>query len=312
MSSEPLTCRICKHSASHVVERLTGEQLRLLWRTLGREFSLPAWGKLVPDYVVELRQCERCGFEFFDPALAGNEAFYRELEHAEYFVENRPEFGRTLQLVRKFGLRRVLDVGCGSGIFLELARQSGCETCGLELNPAAAEKARARGHRVFSRLLHELKPGEVGEGFELITLFQVLEHVPEPVTLLRQAATLLRPGGYISVAVPSAECVLRLVPWDPHQWPPHHLSRWRLGDFAQLARTAQVTLVRTGGDPLLGSEISHFWNVHNQLAPALGKPRRPGNPTAIAAISFLYRKTGMKFLLPHWGSSIYAYFQRAN
>jgi len=301
-------CPLCAHPESRAVEQLSGEELRKLWRAVGRDFSAAAWGKIAPEYIIEPCQCERCGFEFFEPSLAGNEAFYKELEHAEYFVENRPEFGRTLRLARRLGLRRVLDVGCGSGIFLDLARQAGCATWGLELNGAAAEKARAKGHQVFSELLDGLKPGV--KGFDLITLFQVLEHVPEPVPLLRQAAARLGPGGLISVAVPSANGVLRLVPWDPHQWPPHHLTRWRLQDFEQSARAAQLTLIESGGDRLLGSEITHFWKVHNQLAPVLGKPGRLGGPAVLEALSIFYRKTGMKFLLPRWGSSIYAYFRR--
>jgi SAM-dependent methyltransferase len=275
---------------------------------MGREFTAPAWGKIGPDSVIELRRCQHCGFEFFDPSLAGNEIFYRELEHAEYFVENRPEFARTLDFARERGLKRILDVGCGSGIFLDLARAAGAETFGLELNRAAADKAQTKGHKVFNQLLGELPPD--ANGFDLITFFQVLEHVPEPVTLMREAAARLRPGGFIAVAVPSADGVFRLVPRDPHQWPPHHMSRWRLRDFQLLARTTGLELIESGGDNLLGSEINHFWNVHNQLAPAVGKPKRAGSPAIVSLLSFLYRKTGMKFLFPHWGSSIYACFKR--
>jgi SAM-dependent methyltransferase len=294
---------------SKVVEQLTGSELRRLWQSLGHELSAAAWGRLGPEDVVALQQCQRCSFEFFSAALAGNEAFYRELEHPDYFVENRPEFHRTLSFARRRGLRRILDVGCGSGVFLDLARQAGYEACGLELNGAAAAKARAKGHQVFSRLLHELSRAESGGGFDLITLFQVLEHVPDPVAVLWQALGLLNGGGHISVAVPSAEGVFRLLPWDPHQWPPHHISRWRLADFRTLACAANLDLVTSGGDKLLASECEQFWNVHNQLAAALGRPRRPGGPRLVTAASFLYRKMGMKFIFPCWGSSIYAYFR---
>jgi SAM-dependent methyltransferase len=147
-------------------------------------------------------------------------------------------------------------------------------------------------------------------GFDLITFFQVVEHLPDPVTTLKQATALLNPGGYISVAVPSADGVYRLVPWDPHQWPPHHISRWHLKDFGQLARAVPLRLVESGGDILVGSQLEYFWNLHNRLAPALGEPPRWGRETLPAVISFLYRKTGMKFVFPKWGCSIYACFQK--
>ena len=300
-------CPLCTATGAREVERLTGDQLRALWRALGWEFSAAAWGEISPEFVVVLRRCGECEFEFFDPSLAGSERFYRELERTEYFVENRPEFRRTLSFARRRKLTKVLDVGCGSGIFLDMARAAGCETWGLELNGAAAEKARAKGHRIFNSTLPETSHEWFGDGLDLVTFFQVLEHVAEPARLLRQAATLLKAGGCLAVAVPAAEGVLRLVPWDPHQWPPHHITRWRLKDFGEVARSADVSLIESGGDPLLGSEMSYFWELHERLAPVIGRRGRGGGGV-VRLISFIYRKTGMKWLAPRRGSSVYAFF----
>jgi SAM-dependent methyltransferase len=291
-----------------VAAQLTGEQLRRLWRAEGHQFSGEAWGPIGEDFTVALRRCESCGFEYFDPTLAGNEDFYRQLEQKDYFSGVRPEFARTLAFAAQRGLKRVLDVGCGSGLFLDQARAAGLETSGLELNRAAADKARARGHRIFNCLLDGLD--ESAGRFSLVTAFQVLEHVPDPVGLLRQAAARLEPGGCISVAVPSAVGVYRLAPWDPSQWPPHHLTRWRPADLAQLARASGLNLVASGGDVLVGSAIEHFWRCHNRLAPALGRARRPGGAWLPRLLSQVYRKTGMKFLCRAWGESLYAYYHR--
>ncbi len=277
---------------------------------MGREFTPEAWGKIYDDYSVAMRRCERCGFVFFDPSLAGNEVFYRQLEHTEYFCQARPEFTRTLEFTCGKGIRRTLDVGCGSGAFLDLAKKAGCQTFGLELNSAAAEKARAKGHTIYGRLLNELDRDQTSGGFDLITLFQVLEHLPDPVATLKDAAALLNPGGYISVAVPSEEGMCRLAPWDPYNWPPHHLSRWRRADFEQLAGAAHLELVQSGGDVLLGSGIEQLWQLHNRLACVLGKRGRWGGETLPRLVSLVYRKTGMKFLFPRRGRSIYAYFCR--
>ena len=310
MSLVTLGCPLCSSLQAHDSEQLTGAQLRALWRALGWEFSPAAWGAITPEFLVTLWKCEACGFEFFDPTLAGNETFYRELERAEYFVENRPEFQRTLGFARRRGLARVLDVGCGSGIFLDLARAAGCETWGLELNGAAAEKARAKGHRVSNCRLAETPRESFGNGLDLVTFFQVLEHVSEPAQMLRQAAAVLKLGGCVAVAVPAADGVLRLAPSDPHQWPPHHLSRWRLKDFQQLATVSGLTLVESGGDHLLGSEILYFRELQQRLAPILGQAAK--GVGLIRLLTLFYRKTGMKWLFPRRGMSIYAYFERAN
>lgn len=303
-----LACLLCSHTQSRVVHHLTGLQLRALWKEMGREFTASAWGKINEQYVVELRQCSACSFQFFDPSLAGGEAFYQRLDHPDYYTSNRPEFERTLQFAKANGLRRVLDIGCGRGDFLDLAKQAGLETSGIELNRDAAAMARSKSHQIFSRLLHELDRAQTG-GFDLITLFQVLEHVPQPGVLMKQAAAFLNPGGHISVAVPSAQGMYRFAPWEPAQWPPHHLSRWRLADFHTLASVCRIELIGSGGDILLGSGIEQVWNVHNKLAPVLGFRPRWGGKVLPGLLSLSYRKTGMKFFFPHWGTSVYAYFR---
>src|SRR6185369_28762 len=118
-----------------------------------------------------------------------------------------------------------------------------------------------------------------------------------------------KPGGCVAVAVPAADGVLRLAPSDPHQWPPHHLSRWRLKDFQQLATATGLTILESGGDHLLGSEILYFGELQHRLAPTLGQAPKGGG--LIRLLTLFYRKTGMKWLLPRRGMSIYAYFQRS-
>jgi SAM-dependent methyltransferase len=304
-----VSCLVCASDTASVAEKMTGRELRTLWKELNREFTPEAWGRLMDDYTVSLYACGRCGFEFFDPSLAGNETFYQQLEGPDYFSATRPEFARTLDFAVRKGLRSVLDVGCGAGAFLDLARGKGLKTFGLELNRAAAARAREKGHLIFEQLLHELDAARTNK-FDLITLFQVLEHVANPVTILREARTLLSSDGHIAVAVPSAEGVYRMAPWDPHQWPPHHISRWRLTDFERLALAADLQLVERGGDVLLGAHIEHLWTLNNRLAMALNRPARFGGEVAPKIVSFLYRKTGMKHFFPCWGSSIYAYFKR--
>lgn len=303
-------CPLCGGAESGVAEQLSGAQLRQLWKQLGHEFTPDAWGQIHEQYSVKLYRCQRCDFAFFDPRLTGNEAFYRQVEHAGYYAPDRSEFARTLRFAGKKNLRRILDVGCGSGSFLDLAKQAGHEACGIELNGQAAAKARAKGHVVFERLLHELNPTQTGGAFDLITLFQVLEHLSDPVGVMKQASAFLRPGGFISVAVPSAEGIYRFMPLDPHQWPPHHVSRWRRKDFNQLACVADLKLVECGGDVLLGSGIEHLWKEHNSLALVVGRRGYPGGRALPGMLSFVYRKTGMKFIFPRWGHSLYGYFQK--
>ena len=310
MPVTPLSCLVCSSRNLDNSAQLSGREIRLLWRGLGKEFPPEALVGIDEKSNIILWRCADCGFEFFNPALAGNGLFYQCLESGEYYTPGRPEFERTVQMAANAKLTNVLDVGCGAGDFLDLARTAGLRTFGLELNPTAAVKARSKGHAIFDRLLPDVPADACPGGFDLITLFQVLEHVPDPVGILKQASGRLKPGGYVSIAVPSKSGIYRFTQWDPAQWPPHHISRWCLRDFQTLSKQTGLRLTESGGDILLGSAIEHIWLMKRRLAFALGKGSRTPAGLWPGMASWIYRKCGMKLIAPRWGSSIYAYFQK--
>jgi SAM-dependent methyltransferase len=100
------------------------------------------------------------------------------------------------------GRGRYLDVGCGSGAALGVARSLGWHVAGIEPDAAAAQKARA-----FADELHvcDALAASPGSGrFDVVTTLHVLEHVPDPVRLLRRMLDWLAPGGLLIVEVPNA------------------------------------------------------------------------------------------------------------
>jgi SAM-dependent methyltransferase len=305
-----LTCLLCSSKHLKPSDQLSGQEIRALWHEVGKDLPPEAMVGIHDNSNIILWQCTVCGFEFFDPSLAGNSLFYQCLESSEYYSSARPEFQRTTQFAVKQGMTNVLDVGCGGGDFLDLARTAGLRTFGLELNPTAAEKARAKGHEIFNQLLHDIPANACPGGFDLITLFQVLEHVPDPIGIIAQASARLKSGGYISIAVPSKTGICRFLPWDPAQWPPHHISRWNLHDFKTLAQKTNLRLAESGGDILLGTKIEEVLRTRPQLASAIGKRPRTQPGSWPKLISWIYRKSGMKFIAPRWGSSIFCYLQK--
>ena len=98
--------------------------------------------------------------------------------------------------------RRLLDVGAHAGRFMHIAAQEGWDVEGIELNPrTAACAARRTGRPVHQVNAHTLAAGE--HKYAAITLTDVLEHIPEPLMLLKTLARMLEPGGTIAVKVPS-------------------------------------------------------------------------------------------------------------
>jgi len=103
--------------------------------------------------------------------------------------------------------RRLLDYGCGAGLFLELARDRGFDAFGVDLAPDAVERARARGLRAWFGA-----PGDVPEvaagGFDVVTLWSVLAHLPRPIEDLAMLRGLLAPDGVLVVSTVNAESLL--------------------------------------------------------------------------------------------------------
>lgn len=95
--------------------------------------------------------------------------------------------------------RRLLDVGCGEGEFVALASERGWTAVGLELHRGAAEAGAARGVRIVEGGPEALPPGR----YDAITLWNVLDQMPEPGREIRQLLPLLEPAGVLFVRVPN-------------------------------------------------------------------------------------------------------------
>jgi SAM-dependent methyltransferase len=304
-------CFLGCSSQSRIVLTLTREELLTVWRLTGVAFSYEALGKLITVAQVHLYACSGCGFEFFDPRLAGGDQFYSEL-HTKlpgYYAPARPENERNARFAQEHEFRTILDIGCGTGLALDVARQRGLETFGVEFNRGAAEEARSRGHTVFTIPIQELDSRWEGH-FDLISLNQLLEHVPDPISLIKNCIRLLSPRGVIAIAVPGAEGVLRGHPWMALNWPPHHVSRWRRKDLRMLSERCGLIVVRSGGDQLLGSELEGILLANRVHCLALRKTYWGPSPVIIRLLSFLYRKTGMKHVFRSQGHSIFCFLRR--
>ena len=102
--------------------------------------------------------------------------------------------------------RQLLDVGCGNGDFAAFANSVGWVGHGVELDPAAAAVASQQGVRVLGAQVAELR-GRFDGHFDAITLSHLIEHVHDPVGVLKDCRELLKPGGQLWLETPNIESV---------------------------------------------------------------------------------------------------------
>jgi 2-polyprenyl-3-methyl-5-hydroxy-6-metoxy-1,4-benzoquinol methylase len=118
---------------------------------------------------------------------------------------------------------RLLEVGCGSGAMMESMKELGWQVEGVDFDPVAVEQARSKGLTVHLGTLTEQElPGNT---FDAIAANHVIEHVPDPIALLRECRRLLRPGGLLVLITPNASSWghrLYLADWRGLE-PPRHL-----------------------------------------------------------------------------------------
>lgn len=192
---------------------------------------------------LRLWRCASCGLEHFQPLVAGSSGFYAALGRAQqYYSTTRWEFTETVRRLPPDP--DLLDVGCGDGFFLSMV--SGTRRRGIEFNPDAAQRARDKGLQVALTRLEDVPAASADQ----VTLFQVLEHTPDPRGFLAAAARVLRPGGRLFVAVPNNDTWVGEGPSNPLNAPPHHPLRWRAEALRYAARLVDLRLEELLAEPL--------------------------------------------------------------
>jgi SAM-dependent methyltransferase len=198
------TCWICQSNESEPfltgdLRAATSEDLRI---------TDHRYGQTAP-----LFRCSRCGFVFAHPVPSEDLVrLYSELEDPEY-VSGAPYrvqqmaslLDRVLAQAPK--ARTLLDVGAGNGQLVHAAAARGLHAVGVEPSRALSEDARHRGLDVRCGVLSEA--GLDGQVFDLVTCIDVIEHVADPIALLRAMAAYVAPDGVLVVSTPQVDSVAR-------------------------------------------------------------------------------------------------------
>jgi predicted TPR repeat methyltransferase len=176
------------------------------------------------------------------------------------------------------GARRVLDVGCSSGVMGAALRAQGHEVTGLELDADLATSARTRLDRVVEGDVEALARDavEVGGPFDCIVFADVLEHLRDPWSVVTWAATQVAPGGSLVISVPNirhaktfwALAIRRRWPYDPVGiFDRTHLRFFARRNLPDLVAGTGFSIVETRRHAMLTVRHTSRWN---RLAPYMG------------------------------------------
>jgi len=179
---------------------------------------------------------------------------------------------------------QVLDVGCGGGLLSESLAQLGAQVTGIDMAPGPLAVARLHQQksglesiRYLESTAESLAEAEPG-AFDVVTCMEVIEHVPDPASLIAACATLLRPGGQIFfstlnrtpqaflLAIVGAEYVLGMLPRGTHEYEkfirPSELRSWASDAELSFVDIRGITYHPLGDRFSLGSDVAVNYLMH--------------------------------------------------
>ena len=212
----------------------------------------------------DISQCHACQLYFRNPRPTQAEiarsydtgVTFEAWQHEE--AARARMWDRRLAILQRYANgRRLLDVGTGDGRFLATALKAGYAVTGTEVSKAGAAFAQQRGFNVHFGQITDLTFPKAS--FDAVTIWHVLEHVPDPHAVLRNVHALLRPGGVLAVAVPNEENFFlrhrfgqaKSSPFDPLTFGGEiHLTYFRPSTLLTTLRAAAFDVLEFGVDDI--------------------------------------------------------------
>jgi len=213
------------------------------------------------------KQCTQCDLIYFDPPLYGDGGFYEKLSKGSaYYEKDKWEFDIAARVVAEARPESFLEIGCGAGCFLEKITSIVEHVEGLDINKDGVSKCVEKG-----LLARTASVADLEKSYDVIALFEVLEHMDDLSVTVREIVNRLASGGRLILAVPNPEGYLKEMDMNLLDMPPHHNSSWPKETFDYLASLYELEIVGYYKEPLrFVHYCGYVWNIvdqHRRLMP---------------------------------------------
>jgi len=226
---------------------------------------------------LEVFECASCGLVFLSSFAHIKDGFYENSEmHGKdaldiqtWIKETEWDDERRFQYLKPvLSNKRLLDFGCGTGGFLLRAQSVAAMAHGVELETRLSRHYKNRGLTVFQNLSDV--PNDIGmEGYDIITMFHVLEHIPDPKSILVELSDMLADSGQIIVEVPNADdALLTLYQCEPFS----NFTYWSCHLFLFTAKTLKMLFSQVNLKVNYIKQIQRYPLANHLYWLANGKP----------------------------------------
>jgi 2-polyprenyl-3-methyl-5-hydroxy-6-metoxy-1,4-benzoquinol methylase len=204
-----------------------------------------------PDVIedAEIFTCLGCGVEYLSKYdIDYTKKDYRNLvdsestEESYYKIHDNDQYSKlSLFELKELRGKKVVDIGCGAGSFLDLVKGFSSETYAIEPAKYYHKSLKSKQHKVFDSLDEILKESE--GTFDIVTSFSVIEHVDDPLDFIVKSSKLLKSGGKMVFSTPNSnDILLKLIPNEyssffyrvVHKWYFNSKSLSYLANYANL------------------------------------------------------------------------------
>jgi SAM-dependent methyltransferase len=251
MTKATKRCPLCRSDLPSEVAAIPAADICELYR---RMYALDVTGEIKGATSIAIRQCGSCSLISYMPAFLGSQDFYASLQSTPgYYEEVKPEHTTAAEWIPDGSC--VLEVGCGEGAFARHIPT--CRYTGVEYSDSAAKAARSRGLNVTTEPL-SLFAAKHGGTFDVVCLFQVLEHVLDPREFLDSCLSCIRGSGFLVIAVPAFDSFQSQIVNHILDMPPHHTTRWPDSTLEHLCRLFPLKLRELRHEVLIDSHTKLY------------------------------------------------------